>query len=209
MNKLFEDIYTNNTWKINNNVKSVSGPGSDESQVKEIIDNIPKLLQLYNINKVFDCPCGDFNWISKIFSKNSNYKYTGADIVSKLIDSNKSLYPEINFIHFDITKDNIDGEYDLIICRDLLVHFSYEDIKKAISNIKKSKCKYILMTTFPNKENRNIKTSQWRPVNFEKEPFNFPKPIYTINENCTEGNMGFTDKSLCLWEVKKLIDSFI
>jgi hypothetical protein len=38
-------------------------------------------------------------------------------------------------------------------------------------------------------------------MHHEIEPFNFPKPILVINENCTEGVMNYTDKSLALWDL--------
>lgn len=71
--------------------------------------------------------------------------------------------------------------------------------------MKASKSKYLLTTTFTNrKRNMNIKTGNWRPLNLEIEPIHFPKPILLISENCTEGNMAYTDKSLGLWELDKL-----
>ena len=207
MEEKFNNIYSQKKWIINKNVKSISGPGSDDEQTKKIIIEIPKLLEEYNIKSIFDCPCGDFNWMNRIVNNNNNY--TGGDIVEKLIEENKNKYPNINFIKFDISKNDIKNSYDLIICRDLFVHFSYSDIKKTLSNIKKSNCKYILMTTFPNKTNRDCKTSDWRPLNFQKEPFNFPEPLMIINEGCTEGELNFTDKSLGLWEIKNINENFI
>lgn len=94
----------------------------------------------------------------------------------------------------DITKDRLPTG-DLILCRDCLVHFSLSD------NFKASQSRYLLTTTFTNLTfNQEIRTGSWRPLNLEIEPFNFPKPILVINENCTEGEMNFTDRSLALWD---------
>ena len=209
MQDTFTDIYKNNFWKISKEVKSKSGPGSDDSQTQKIVNEIPLLLQQYDIKSIFDCPCGDFNWMNKII--NINYDYTGADIVEDLINTNKKHYisSKIKFITFNIANNVIKDTYDLIICRDLLVHFSYNDIKQTLINIKKSKCKYILLTTFPNKLNVNCETPTWRPLNLEKAPFNFPKPITIINENCTEGKMNYTDKSLALWKVEDINEKYM
>ena len=58
-----------------------------------------------------------------------------------------------------------------------------------IKNIKASGCKYLLISTFTDKnENKDIITCDWRPLNLEKIPFNFPYPIFAIYENCTEVN---------------------
>jgi hypothetical protein len=59
-----------------------------------------------------------------------------------------------------------------------------------------------MTTTFPEcDENKNITTGDWRIINLELSPFNFPKPLYLLNENCTEGEGTYKDKSLGLWEV--------
>ena len=86
---------------------------------------LPDLFYKLRIKTIVDCPCGDFNWMSKIDLKKYNYK--GYDIVSEIISNNKeNLVKNICFENIDISKDSF--EADLIIMRDLLVHFSYEDI---------------------------------------------------------------------------------
>ena len=56
----------------------------------------------------------------------------------------------------DLINDDL-PKVDLIIVRDCLVHFSNKDIFKAIENIKQSKSKYLLVTTFSDlKKNENI-----------------------------------------------------
>ena len=83
----------------------------------------------------------------------------------------------------------------------------FKDIKKSIFRIKQSKSRYLMTTTFVNlKTNSNIFTGNWRPINLEKKPFNFPEPIITINENCQEMNGIYSDKCICLWEIEKLPD---
>ena len=62
-----------------------------------------------------------------------------------------------------------------------------------------------MSTSFVNLErNIDIYTGDWRPINLEKEPFNFPKPLITINEKCQEMDGIYADKSLCLWKINKL-----
>jgi len=92
---------------------------------------------------------------------------------------------------------------DLILCRDCLVHLSYDDIRNALKNICSSNIRYLLTTTFPNRENRDIETGQWRPLNLEAHPFFLPKPIAVINENCSESKGAYSDKSLALWDLSE------
>lgn len=75
-------------------------------------------------------------------------------------------------------------------------------IHLALNNFIASQSRHLLTTTFTNHScNHDIRTGRWRPLNLGIEPFNFPKPILVINENCTEGEMNYTDKSLALWDL--------
>lgn len=194
-----ESFFSKHHWI---NSPSVSGPGSDNIQTKTIQEKIPLLIQKYNINTFFDIPCGDFYWMKNIVNQIPNY--SGADIVSTIINNNKKNYPSYNFIHFDLLKDIIPNQPDLIFCRDLLVHFPLEHIKVALNNIKKSSCPFLLMTTFINRQNNDIKFGEWQPVSFFDDPFNFPEPLEMINEKCIQGYPNYVDKSLALWKVSDI-----
>jgi len=199
--EIFEEIAKSNFWIEN---ESSSGFGSTLEQTKEIGNNLPTILKTFKIKKLLDLPCGDFNWMKTIDL--SDIVYTGGDIVDKLITANRNLYCHSNtsFTHLDILKDDL-GEHDLLFCRDCFVHFSFKDIERALKNIKRSNITYLITTTFPEeKSNKDVVTGGWRPLNLEKEPFNFPNPMYLLNERCTEKNGIFADKSLGLWKIQDL-----
>ncbi|MEY3423254.1 MAG: hypothetical protein RIR48_3584 [Bacteroidota bacterium] len=195
---VFTQIYAENFWS---NKESISGPGSTFEVTKTLIYSINQLISNYNIKSVLDVPCGDFNWMKNIDFK--EIQYIGGDIVDDLILSNIERYkhhPNTKFITIDIIKDDL-PKSDLLIVRDCLVHFSNEDIQKAITNIKKSSCKYLLTTTFLNcKSNQDITTGEWRKINLQIAPFNLSSPDYIINEYQNESTL----KSLALWEISKL-----
>lgn len=202
MQVIFSEIKRKNMWK---GEESVSGPGSSLSQTKVIRRELPKLFKNFGIKSILDIPCGDFYWMNKT-DLSQIEKYIGGDIIKELVDINRKRYDnkKISFKVIDITKDKLPN-VDLLLVRDCLVHFSYEDYKKAINNLKKSKSKYLLTTTFvKRKTNENIITGYWRPINLQKEPFLFPKPIFLLNEKCTEAKGAYSDKSLGLWWVKDL-----
>jgi hypothetical protein len=137
-----------------------------------------------------------------------NIDYKGFDIVRSVIKENNKKYkkPNVNFYYSDIINSEL-PKGDLMFVRDCLVHFSLKDIKKSIFRIKQSKSTYLLSTSFVNLEkNTDIYTGDWRPINLEKEPFNFPKPIIIINEKCSEMDGIYSDKSICLWKINKLPD---
>ena len=199
----FEIIYNENYWESK---ESRSGIGAEIKNTKILLQGLQNVIEKYNIKSIVDIPCGDFNWMRKL--KMNNISYTGLDIVQKVIDLNNKKYKKnnINFYLSDITSSKL-PKGDLIFVRDCLVHFSFKDIKKSIFRIKQSKSRYLMTTSFVNlKTNSNIFTGNWRPINLEKTPFNFPEPIITINENCEEMNGKYSDKCICLWEVEKLPD---
>jgi SAM-dependent methyltransferase len=204
MESIFTKVYKLNTWGDN---ESRSGAGSNYEQTANIREQIVILIKKFNIKSVLDVPCGDFNWFKHIVP--CIQTYIGADIVQPLIEMNKRLYNN-SFITFDITTDPIPEGIEMIFCRDLLVHFPLDSIIQTLNNIKKSNAKYLLMTTFINRDFCNIEVEAevgcWRPISFFDKPFNFPKPLTIINERCTESYPLYIDKSLGLWLIKDLPD---
>ncbi len=200
MQNNFIKIYQNNTWKGS---KSISGNGSDLIQTKTIRDQLPILFQKFNIKTFADAPCGDFYWMKEV-DFNLLDTYIGIDIVPTLIKENKGKYTneKCTFEHKNIVVDPL-PKVDLILCRDTLVHLQLNDAKKTIRNFKKSGSKYLLTTSFTkNRPNEELKQSgHWRTLNLQLPPFNFPDPVLTLNENCTESNGIYSDKSLCLWHL--------
>jgi len=191
---VFFYIYKNNIW---DDTESVSGSGSNLIQTKQIVKRLPDLFTEFRIKSILDLPCGDFNWMSRIIT--ADISYVGGDVVREIIDDNILKYSSnnIKFICLNIIEDKLPCA-DLILCRDCFVHLSNNEIIKSINNIKKTKIKYLLLTSFTKvRKNIDIITGEWRPVNMEIEPFNL-KTIRVINEGCTENNLKYRDKSLIL-----------
>jgi hypothetical protein len=192
---IFEKIHDQNLWSNN---ESVSGNGSDNKSTQHLKTELETFLVNLNIKTFADIPCGDFNWIQYV--NLSQAQYLGGDIVQALVDKNNELYKSdiVNFKLLDITSSNL-PKVDLILCRDCLVHLSFREIYKAITNIKKSKSTYLLTTSFiDHEENLDIHTGDWRALNFVKAPFSFKKPKFVILEN---SDVKFPNKALCLWEI--------
>ena len=182
LDSLFKNIYVKDKWQRKRKIKeSVSGPGSFLKNTINIRKELPILLERFNIKTMLDIPCGDLNWISKILPF-KNTTYIGADIVEDLIKKNKIKYPKYDFYTLDLVSDEL-PKVDLIMCRDILVHLSFENIALALENIRKSGIKYLLATSFSVKENKDIRNGQWRAINLKKFPFKLGKPIYKIIEN--------------------------
>ena len=197
-NRVFLDIYSKNAW---GGAESRSGSGSSLEQTKTIREQLPTIIANLGVKSFLDIPCGDFYWMKQVRIEVD--EYIGADIIGPLIERNLSLYTtkKRKFTVLDIMKDPLPA-VDLIFSRDCLVHFSYRDICRTIRNIKRSNSRYLLTTTFTARDqNTDIATGEWRPLNLQLPPFNFPEPIVLINENCTEVGGQYPDKSLGLWKI--------
>ena len=202
---VFSFIYEKNLW---GGKESASGRGSSYKQTKILITEILKLIKKYRIKSILDIPCGDFNWMQNVV--NDDLKYIGGDIVGPIVRKNQRQYKKnnIKFIKINLITDSLPAA-DLLICRDCFVHFSYEDIKKSLINIRKQKIKYLLVTTFTERtRNRNILTGDWRPLNMEIKPF-YLRPMEIINEQCSERNGRYADKSLMLVRVGIIKDNLV
>ena len=199
-------IYKKNLWKGQD---SLSGEGSDAPHVGTISDALPGLFNEFNITTLLDIPCGDFFWMKNVDL--TGVEYFGADLVKPLVQENIKKYQKdrVAFQLLDLIKDDLPAA-NLVLVRDCLVHFSFADIFAALDNIRKSRSDYILTTTFTDrKNNHDILTGQFRPLNLEIAPFMFPKPIKIINEKCTIGDGAFGDKSLGLWKVADISQDLI
>ncbi len=200
--KVFERIYRENLW---GSPESHSGPGSSRQQAIKLAPDFRNTLDRLQIKSILDSPCGDFNWMSVMDL--TGILYTGADIVGELIEENQSRYqrPGMLFIKSNLIQDPL-PKADLIVCRDCLVHFSYEDIGMALKNIIKSESTYLMTTSFPGQRlNFDITTGDWRPLNLEIRPFLFPKPLMEIAEPVEKKyRLENRGKMLGVWDLKTL-----
>jgi hypothetical protein len=204
MREVFTRIYYQSRWRVTAGQQSVSGPGSSLEQTRHLLEVLPSLFDKYGVRSVLDIPCGDFNWLKGLDW--SRIRYTGADIVTELVEKNNRVHRSgtVSFLNLDLTRDRM-PQSDLVLCRDCLVHFSLDDIRRAFANIRASGCRYLLTTTFPAEEtNKDIVTGGWRLLNFQRPPFSFPAPLESINEHCSEAGGRFRDKSLTLWAMQEL-----
>jgi hypothetical protein len=183
--------------------ESKSGEGSGMEQTGAIRRELPRLLKELNVRSVLDIPCGDWFWMR--FVDLGEIDYVGADIVNALVDANRRRFqrPQRTFQLLSVVEDPLPN-VDLILCRDLLVHLNFTDCRKAIINMKRSGSRYLLTTTFANRDSNEELCGLWRPLNLEIPPFNLPKRLFLLNEGCTEYDNAFTDKSLGLWKLEDL-----
>ncbi|MGB8770325.1 MAG: class I SAM-dependent methyltransferase [Candidatus Korobacteraceae bacterium] len=198
---VFSEIYEKKLWLSG---ESLSGFGSDLDETAVVRKALPVLLKQIGARTMIDAPCGDFHWMKEV--KLELERYIGLDIVPSLISRNQQQYGDgiREFRAQSITQEPLPA-VDVILCRDGLVHLPNSDITKAIRNFKKSGSTYLLTTTFTApRKNRDVFTSEWRPLNFETPPWNFPKPLMVIDEKSTKSRGRYRDKVLALWRLSDL-----
>lgn len=200
----FERIQRTNLWGA---PTSVSGLGSEDRATAAIRETLPGLLRRLGARSMLDAPCGDAGWIATI---KLEVDYTGIDIVPSLIEANTARVArrEVRgrFLVADITRDSLPA-CDVILCRDCLVHLSFQNIARAISRFRASGAPFLLVTTFPEwEDNGDCEDGDWRALNMTKAPFHWPAPRESIDERCDEGGGGWRDKSLGLWRLDELPD---
>lgn len=192
----FSKIYEDGVWF--GNKESASGSGSTLEITKNVRDWLPGMLDQLETTTLVDVGCGDFNWMKEI---KLNCNYIGTDIVKSVIDNNNKLYKndKTNFLYGNAINESIpDG--DVIICRDVLFHLSFEDGLKLINNIKKSSAKYLITTSHKEMDkNEDIYSGNFRKISLELPPYSFIKPIELLFE--TEK---LHDRFLGVWDLADL-----
>lgn len=182
---------------------SFSGPAATLDETAELRAALPEIVHQWSVASVLDIPCGDFAWMRHL---DLDVDYTGADIVSELVEANQKRYAGATrrFVVLDATSDVL-PRVDLIICRDLLIHLSTRDCFSVLKNLVSSGSRLLLTSHFENRSsNPEIVSGDFRPVNLSRPPFNLPPPIRIINERSNLGNGEFSDRSMGMWELKAI-----
>ncbi len=198
---IFSGYYKDNFW---GSEESVSGGGSTLEYTANLRKELPGFLKQYEIRSILDAPCGDYNWFRYV-ERPANTSYLGADIVPELIQKNKENYEDAStaFEVLDITKDPLPAS-DLWICRDVLFHLANEHVLAVLHNFLNSEIEYLLTTSnVLCTENKDILSGQYRNLNLQIPPFNFPAPLSTIDDWIE----GTPVRKMCLWDRKTLSET--
>ncbi|MCU0892253.1 MAG: methyltransferase domain-containing protein [Sandarakinorhabdus sp.] len=180
---VFKHIFESRYWGDN---ESVSGVGSSLAQTEQIRTDLPKLVAQFGIKSILDAPCGDLNWIKHILPE-MGIDYIGADIVEGVVELARSnnKYDRARFMQLDIVKGPL-PEADLWLCRDVLFHLSFNEIRSALTNFRNSGINYILVTSHKGAHvpNWNMVTGDFRELNLFKSPFALPqdKVVYRFDD---------------------------
>jgi len=180
---VFTQIYECNWWGSG---ESVSGTGSTLAYTTNLRQKLPEFFEKFSVHKVFDAPCGDFNWMRHVV-RSCEIDYVGGDIVPQLIQRNSTMYQSerTRFVVANVITDKL-PQADLWICRDCLIHFSFNDILATFENFTRSEIDYLLTTTHLNAngfKNLDIRTGDARLIDLFSAPFFLPSEcLYAIDD---------------------------
>jgi hypothetical protein len=170
----FKTIYHENLWK---NDETISGDGSTLKCSYPYLSFLKEFVKTNNIKTILDLGCGDFNLMKHVDFK--DVEYLGVDLVNELIEKNNINYGSINikFINNKIHDYEFKDNYDLILCKDVLQHWSTQSVITFLSVIKNYKyC--LLINDYNNDEyyNKNfnvpILDSEYTIVDLTADPYN-------------------------------------
>lgn len=175
----FLRIYKYKIWKTD---KNLSGTSSDLSIAIHYALRLRGFLINKKIKSIFDCGCGEFGFMD-ITLKDLKLKYIGGDLVNNILIKNRINFPSYKFIKFDILKDSL-PKVQLLLIRDCLFHFSFNDVVKALNNFCDSGSKYIFLTSHKSLilKNYDIITGDFRYLDFNKKPFYFSNEILKVKD---------------------------
>lgn len=198
----FDRIYAKNLWR---NVESASGSGSTLKFTRNLREALPELVKQYKIKRLFDAPCGDFNWMRHALQQ-MDIHYIGGDIVESLIVRNRQEFSQegVEFIRINLISERF-PESDMMLCRDCLFHMSFADTLSILQNFIASKTRYLFTTTYQKSEpfsNEDIITGSYRPIDLCRAPYHFPKdPLYAV----LDGKKDNSERFMCLWDREQVV----
>jgi len=183
---------------------SVSGPGSELDRTAGLRRELPGLLAELGVETLLDAGCGDFGWLAP--APLPVRTYIGVEVVPELLAdvSREHTKPGRRFIRADITRDRLPPA-DLVLCRDVLIHFPDRDVVRALANFRRTGARWILTTAFRDRPHTDpIALGASRTLDFEAPPFQFPPPQRTLPDIPIVDRDLYLDKRLALWELSAL-----
>lgn len=168
--RAFSYIFRERYW---GDRESVSGPGSSHAQTENIRRELPGLVKRFSVQTFFDAPCGDLHWMRDVLP-DLGCRYIGGDIVPEVVEMARRNCPvaDADFLVFDLLHDRF-PEADLWLCRDVLFHLSFANIRQVAANAARAAVPLVLVTSHQGDHvrNRPIATGDFRHLNLFRPPF--------------------------------------
>ena len=176
LRQTFNEIYDKGAWAKGADGKGTSGVGSTLEITREYRAYLEAFIKSHEIKSIVDAGSGDWEFSSAVDWNHAHY--LGVDISNTVVGAVKRKY-ESDLVKFqvgDVTESL--PRADLLICKDVLQHLSFAQVRKFIkNNLKKGKYKWAIITNDRGAENRDIKAGDFRPINLSAPPFGVKKLV--------------------------------
>jgi 2-polyprenyl-3-methyl-5-hydroxy-6-metoxy-1,4-benzoquinol methylase len=190
----FTYIYNKKLWFKNGD--SESGAGSTLKATENLRKDLVDFLLRVNGTALLDVGCGDFNWMKEI---ELPCPYIGVDIVKSVIERNKAKYTsdKISFRHLNAVNEELPDDADVIICREVLFHLSFEDGIQVLNKVKKSNARYFIATTNRSiDKNIDVNSGEFRNINLLLPPYDLKSDYKEIDDSSIS-----KDRMLGIWKL--------
>lgn len=183
----FVHIYNERVWAREDDQVPGSGFGSTIEATAAIRTELPKLFNQLGSEVVLDLGCGDFAWMDQVVL---DQQYHGVDIVPEVITANQQHYASDRrqFYLANAASDKL-PDADTVLCRELLFHLSFDDIRATMQNLLSKKRRYLIATTDSiSFFNSDVDTGDFRFLNLQRPPFRFGKPMLAVADPAVSSN---------------------
>jgi len=183
---------------LNNSLRqtpeSWCGEGSFVANTGEVREFLEDVLRRRRILTMADIACGDWNWMRRV--NLGDTLYTGFDIDPKFIEANRLSFRSYVFEVADALT-MVMPSVDLLLCRDLMIHMSNDDIVRLLGRMRRSGSRYLMATSYDYLDhNEDFTEAQKsrpysherrhsRKINLQLPPFDLPAPVEFVRENDT------------------------
>lgn len=186
----FDRIYRGNKW---NGVESRSGPGSGTAATHHLVSVLPKLCEMLNVRSVLNVGCGDDFWMPEL----PDAIYYGVDVSRIALARARKTHPERSYA----PAYSKWPEVDLVICRDVIQHLSFETAVPLLDRISRHG-RWLLLSTYMRVENGDTFDGGYTEPNLMRLPYNLGPPMLMIFDGWdyeTGEDYRDTRKFLGLW----------
>lgn len=166
--------------------------GSSMEHTAKLRQELPLFFKKHNIQSIFDAGCNDCSWMSTLID---NLDYYGGDISQPMVTDLQRRHPDFNIKLHDVTTNTFPS-VNLLFVKDVTIHLNKADKKKVIQNWLGSDIPWIMVTHDEFEDNLDFNYEDGFPfafVNWERAPWNFPKPTDVIYE------VGSAGRCMALW----------
>lgn len=201
--------------------ETADGPGATVALTEDLRGWLSALLRRSEVCTMLDAACGDWSWMRLVDLGAT--EYTGWDVDPGRIDTCRRRIATGDFVPLDrpntvfeavnlLTVDEI-GYYDLVLCRDFLMHVPNEHVSAILRKIRAGGSLLLLATSFPGADNAarawHPETATWagymeQPLDLCAPPFSLGIPLESFAEQPGPWGVLAVPRELGLWRINEV-----